>query len=147
MRTKVLLLALTLTVVTACKKDMYTTSPQLNFESVNATAIPRSSFLTFKIQVTDKEGDIQDTLWVEQISLNGCTATLISPYDVPGFTATKDLKGEFNITYLYGEIGSGYPIVTGCSLADDTCSFRFWMKDKANHVSDTVSSPTVVLLQ
>ncbi|MGI8951530.1 MAG: hypothetical protein ACR2FN_08090 [Chitinophagaceae bacterium] len=145
MKAKILILTLILTALAACKKDLYTTAPQLKFLSVNADVFPQNSILQFKIQVTDKEGDIQDTFWVQQISINACADTLTQPYQVPDFAATKDLKGEFDITYAYGDV-QGYPFITGCSLKNDSCYFRFWLKDKANHISDTISSSPIVLL-
>lgn len=148
MNVKLLIVALILTGITACKKSQYTTSPQLTFKSVNATTISRGQLLSFKIDVTDKEGDIQDTIWIQKISYT-CPdqGSYLSPQAVPKFTPIRDLKGEFDITYLYGGINQGYPTVSGCSQKNDSCYFRFWLKDKAQNVSDTISSPTILLLK
>src|SRR5690349_23477997 len=52
----------------SCSKDKYTTKPQLELQSVNGDIFPSQSTLNFKFNVTDKEGDIQDTLWVQKVS-------------------------------------------------------------------------------
>ncbi len=100
-----------------------------------------------QIQVTDKEGDIQDTVWVQEVSLSGCNpdASFTQPYQMPSFTPSKDLKATINVNYSYGSTSGAYPLLPGCNMKNDSCYFRFWLKDVAGHVSDTVSSPTIVL--
>lgn len=148
MKAKLFILGLITIALAACSKDQYSTKPQLTFKSVNGTYYTTGQFLNFVINFTDKEGDIQDTLWVEKISYTcGPSATITAPYQVPNFTATKNLKGEFDISYIYGVAGANYPYISRCSQLNDSCYFRFWLKDKANHISDTVSSPPIVLLK
>ena len=138
-------------VLAACSKDKYTTKPQLEFKSVNGTDIVSKSVLNFKFIVTDKEGDIQNTLWVQKVSiLNICNDTTAWPgaYQVPDFSSKKNLKVEMDVNYCYNcGNDSPYPIIGGCPQRDDSCYFKFWLKDKAGNVSDTVTSPTIVLIK
>jgi hypothetical protein len=135
--------------IASCSKDKYTTKPQLEFKSVNGEDFPSQSTLNFKFNVTDKEGDIQDTLWVQKISLLSIcsSASWIGAYQVPDFTSKKNLKVEMDINYCYKCGNSSYPIIDGCEQRDDSCYFKFWLKDKAGNVSDTVTSPAIVLLK
>ena len=57
-----------------CSKDKYTTKPKLELNSVNGSEFPNQSLLSFKFTVTDKEGDIQDTMWIQKISYS-CSDT------------------------------------------------------------------------
>ena len=134
--------------MTACSKDKYTTNPKLELKSLNGDAFPRGSDLNFKFTVTDKEGDIQDTMWVQKISYS-CSdiGNFLSYYQVPDFSSNKNLKVELDINYTYGSLNSSYPIISGCEQRDDSCYFKFWLKDKAGNVSDTVTSPTIKLLK
>ena len=126
----------------ACSKDTYNTTPNLTFKSVNGTIFPQGSQLQFKFDVTDKEGDIQDTMWLEKISYTcGEDGHILSPNTVPNFSARKDLKADIEIDVTYGVD------LSGCPNRDDSCYFRFWIKDKGGHVSDTVQSPTIKLLK
>jgi hypothetical protein len=53
-----------------CKKSAtYDTKPQINFKNINSTSLKTGDLLLFEINFTDKEGDIQDTLWVQKISI------------------------------------------------------------------------------
>ncbi len=152
MKTKLWIVAVIVTgIVIACSKDLYTTSPQLVFESVNGNRIPSGSYFTFKLQATDKEGDIQDTIWVAKISYDStvCGNDTI-PYQMPSFTPSGDLKAEIDITYAYNFIDNSTPEWVGCTSENgginDSCYFKFWIHDNAFHTSDTVRSPDIVLL-
>lgn len=134
--------------IAACSKDKYATKPHLDLTSLNGNAFPRGSDLNFKFNVTDKEGDIQDTMWVQKISFS-CSdvGSFLFPYKVPDFTGTKNLKVELDVNYSYGNLSGTYPIISGCEQRDDSCYFKFWLKDNAGNVSDTVTSATIKLLK
>ena len=130
-----------------CSKDTYNTKPTLKFESVNGGVFAQPSVISFTLQCTDKEGDLVDTIWVQRISKVAACNTLsrIDSFQIPDFNPPKHVKADFNFTYNYGTIFP--PNLGACSLNDDTSYFRFWLHDKAQHVSDTVQSPDIVLLK
>ena len=136
----------------ACSKDKYTTKPQLELKSVNGSGFITGSNINFKFIVTDKEGDIQDSIWIQKISLV-CTGdsnlTQPTPYLLPSITTSKNLKIELDVNYTYGSNNAGgYVPIDRCSpQRDDSLYFRFWLRDNAGHVSDTVTSPTITLLK
>ncbi len=141
MKAKILIVAVSVMMMIACSKDKYETKPKLTFTKVNGESFYQGSNLQFSFEVTDKEGDIQDTMWLEKISYTcGADGYILSGNQVPDFTSRKDLLAEINIDLIYGsDFG-------GCTGRTDSCYFRFWIKDKAGHVSDTVESPTIKLL-
>lgn len=150
MRTKILIL-LTITVFfITCKKDSFNTKPQITFNNVNSTVFSQGQILTFQLDFTDKEGDIQDTLWVEKISRT-CPkevgVQIINKNKVPDFTPTSNLKGKLEISFIYNGNAPGITSIIGCSNKNDTAYFRFWLKDKAQNRSDTISSPDIILLK
>ncbi|MEP6684072.1 MAG: hypothetical protein ABJA35_12465 [Parafilimonas sp.] len=131
-----------------CSKDSYNTTPTLKFEGVNATVFPRNSVVTFKLQCTDKEGDVVDTIWIQRVSkVVPCQLSVIyfDSLRIPDFNPPKNVKADFNFTFNYP--GPPPPSLAGCSEQDDTVYFKFWMHDKAQHISDTVQSPDIVLLK
>ena len=130
-----------------CTKDSYNTSPTLKFENVNASVFPQPSVVIFNLQCTDKEGDVVDTIWIQRISkVSACTSlSRIDSFVIPEFDPPKNVKADFEFKYNYGSIQP--PNLGACSLADDTSYFRFWMHDKAHHISDTVQSPDLVFLK
>jgi hypothetical protein len=147
---KVKLLIIALIIVTGfitCTKSSYNTTPTLKFIGVNSTVFPRPSVISFELQCTDKEGDVVDTIWIQKISkVSACEINnFIDSFAIPNFQPPKNVKAEFDFTYNYASVTP--PNLQGCSEQDDTCYFRFWMHDKAQHISDTAQSPDVVLLK
>lgn len=84
MRTKLLILLTITCFFYGCKKDEFNTKPTLAFGEVNSRELRQGNLLIFSLNFTDKEGDIQDTLWVQKISKT-CPTTpgvqFISPKD------------------------------------------------------------------
>ena len=148
MKIKLLLAALMMLGCIQCSKDSFNTTPSLKFVSVNGTVFPRMSTITFKLECTDKEGDISDTIWIQRISRVANCSTEVALFDsflIPDFAAPHNVKAQFDFTFNYASPFP--PNLLGCSQADDTSYFRFWMHDKAKHISDTAQSPDIVLLQ
>jgi len=147
MKTKILILLAIPVMFYACKKDTYTTKPQISIKTINRTTLSSGDVLLFDIEFTDAEGDIQDTLWVQKISKTCPSNTFLSANKVPDFTATSNLKGLLEIGYSYNTSNQTYQTIQGCGTKNDTTFFKFWLKDKANNRSDTISSENIVLLK
>ena len=58
---------------------------------------------------------------------------------LPVFPATKNQKGTINVSLNYNDIAPQ------CAPQNDTTVFRFVLKDDTGHVSDTASSPTIII--
>lgn len=146
MSTKILVTILALGVLAGCTKDKYQSKPTLTYKKVNTTFLRNGETLTFTLGVTDAEGDLQDSLWVQE-TVKGCNgAGFISKYRMPRFTGTKNLEGEIQICYSYG-LNLGCPAITHsiCTSRNDTATFKFWIQDDAKNKSDTVSSEQIVI--
>jgi len=150
MKTKLLILLAIPAMFYGCKKDTYTTKPQITIKSMSSNTLSQGNLLTFQISFTDLEGDVQDTLWVQKVSRTCPTspgAQFTSKNKVPDFTPTSNLKGILEIGYAYNANVPGYSTITGCGLKNDTCYFRFCLKDKAKNVSDTINSDNIILIK
>lgn len=131
-----------------CGKDSFETRPTLKYKSANGTIIPKDGLLKLTLTLTDKEGDIQDSIYIEKVTKNCALGNFKSwtslPTDVP---LTSMFSGDLIITYANGSGIRGYEqlsIAPKCSQ-NDTCYFRFMVKDKANNKSDTIQSEVIVL--
>jgi hypothetical protein len=150
MKTKLLILFAIAGLFYACRKDTYTSKPQISIKSINHTTLTQGDILLFQIEFTDAEGDIQDTLWVQKFSRTcpntpGTQFTTRNP--VPNFTPTSNLKGILEIGYAYNANIAGYNAISGCGTKNDTAYFKFWLKDKAKNISDTITTENIVLLK
>lgn len=137
---------LALGILAGCSKTKYATKPQLKYKKVNTNFLNRNEQLRFTLEVTDAEGDIQDSIWVQEIVKDCSSSGFISKYKMPDFSGTKDLKGDIEICYGYG-INLGCPLIThsNCVSRNDSTVFRFWIQDNAKNVSDTITSEDIVI--
>jgi hypothetical protein len=133
----------------ACNKDKYNTKPQITFKSVNETTIAKNKDLRFKLSVTDKEGDLTDSLFIYKISRNCNKDTVRFFNKMPTFPTNTNLEIPVEVNFTYGLQGN-YPAITissSCGNRNDSCSFKFIIKDKAGNKSDSVVSPEIVILK
>jgi hypothetical protein len=148
MKAKLLLLSLICISIIACNKDEFTTKPQLTFKSVNTQRLVRGTNITFSLGFTDKEGDIEDTIYMIKRTRNCTNSNITARYKVPEFNAGKNASGDFELTLGYN-FGNGIPEIQApqCPGRNDSSFFLFVLKDKAGNRSDTVSSPEVVIIR
>src|SRR5438270_5163604 len=97
MRTKILVAFIAFCFLNSYSKDKYTTRPQLKYKSVNTKVLNRNQTLTFTLQVTDAEGDLQDSMWVQEIPRNCPDAGFISKYKMPEIISVKNFEGEIDV--------------------------------------------------
>jgi hypothetical protein len=152
MKIKILIVGLTILYLTACKKDKFTTKPQLTFKSVNTEVLYPNQLIEFTIHYTDREGDIQNTMfYIQKVNLN-CSLAGSSFVDSMQFTPANvpkqnNAEGDIIVRYLYG-VQLGYATLNGPRCAwNDTCYFRFALRDAAKNSSDTITSPQIVIIK
>jgi len=140
--------------VLACSKGKLTTTPKLELKSTNTKIVPINGVLRVEIKVRDKEGDVSDTFYVRKIRLNKrVVATLRDSfyYKVPE-VPSKTYNSEFQIDLDYqtiisainppNQIGSNPP-----QKEPDTLMLKFALKDKGNHISDTLVIPQIIVIR
>jgi hypothetical protein len=150
MKTKILIVFAIAAMFYGCTKNTYTSKPQLSIRSISSDVLSPGSLLLFQIEFTDKEGDIQDTLYVQKFSKvcpSEPNVQFFSKNRVPDFTPTSDLKGVLEIGYGYNANIPGYESMRSCANKTDTAYFKFWLKDKANNISDTITTQNIILLK
>lgn len=134
--------------VLACDKDEFTTEPKLEFLQADSYDVSQGDYLTFRLKIKDKEGDISDSIWIKA-STRKCPNTVFTlPYPVPEVPQKANLDGEINIRFIVGVTDPSAPIwpFNLCNGVDTT-NFEFWMKDKAGNRSDTIKADKPVLIR
>ena len=134
---------LLLIVISGCKKDKFSTRPDIKFKSVNTTQLRTGQALQFVISFTDAEGDISDTIFVQKMEPHCALSNFSQLYALPSVPATKNLEGDLIVTFGYNN--PPYVQIGPRCTQNDTAVFRFALKDKANNVSDTISSPPIII--
>ncbi len=133
----------------SCNKDNFNTTPTLKLKSINGNVIPVKSDFIVQFEFTDKEGDIDDSLYVirQRLNIRGAMTASPSRYTVPEFP--HQTKGEIKVQLDYTlQLTSGFTeIGTAPNYEPDTMMYRFVLKDKANHFSDTVVVGPIFVLR
>lgn len=148
-----LFFVLALFLLIACRKNKFTTKPQLRIRSVSTNVVPVNGSITFTIEFTDKEGDVKDTLFVKKVRLNKKVTPTIRDsffYVIPSYPDTK--KGDFIVDLNYISIESAItpPIIPGSNpqqRESDTLLVKFLARDRAGNKSDTVTSGRVIVIR
>ena len=128
-----------------CKKDKFTAKPQLEYKSVNKTVLNRFDIVTFKFEFTDLDGDL-DTVFVKKITDNCEPGNFDTKYALPYFPSTKKQKAELLISYSYGFVDGYETLGDPVCGHNDTCIFKFVLRDKKGNFSDTAVSDKIVVL-
>jgi len=142
--------------IVSCSKDKFSSKPTLKFKEMSGNYLPIGDYaIRFTLEYTDADGDIAGQPFsIKKLSSsaspdNPCSngnepyytdSTKYSiPADVP---ATTNQKGEIVVT-----ITSLLAYPQKCDDFDSTeeATFKFWFKDKAGNVSDTVTAPPVTI--
>jgi hypothetical protein len=119
---------------------------------MNGNVIPVGAALQVDFEFTDKEGDVSDTLFVKKIRLNKQKVPTIRDSfglavpDFPNHTQGQIQVLMDNAFYLASAANPPKDPVTGKNQPD-TLILKFTLKDKANHVSDTVTSSQIIVLR
>jgi hypothetical protein len=151
---KLLLAGFVLLVVMACNKDKYQTKPQISIKSTSTDVVPANSGLTIVLSYTDKEGDISDSLYIKKVRLNKTVVPTLRDslkYKIPDFPDYS--KGEITLALDYqNNLVSAInpPPIVGSNPSKpqpDTLLFKFWIRDKAGHVSDTVTTDPITIIR
>jgi hypothetical protein len=149
----VILVAAGVFLCVACGKNKFTTIPQLKIKSISTDVVPLNGTITFKIQFTDKEGDVKDTLFIKKVRLNKKVVATIRDlitYVPPSFPDSK--KGEFIVDLGYQNILSAItpPTIPGTvppQKESDTLLVKFVVRDSQGNKSDTVTSSQVIVIR
>lgn len=144
------LLALTIVafLLTNCKKDKFTTEPQVTVKSINPKTVNNGDILTLEAKFTDDQGDIDSVLVVYKW-YDGDTPTLLDTirygYDELG-VPSKTREADLEVTFEYN-VDNRPDIITlsGVSMYDTTATFGLILKDKAAHVSNYSESDKIRL--
>jgi hypothetical protein len=153
MKTSVTLAAIIVLAILGCGKDKFETVPSLSVKSVSTDVVPLNGSLKVTLEFTDKEGDVHDSIWVKKQRINlRTTATLRDSlvYKIPSYP--EKTRGEFEITLDFQSILSAInpPNIPGSNpprKEPDTLNVKFAVRDKAGHISDSVSIGQIVVLR
>lgn len=133
----------------ACSKDKFESKPTIEIKSIGPNPVSLNVPLTIELEYTDKEGDIQDSIFVRKVRINQrkVARTLRDSFylPLPG-DAPKKTKGTIKLTLDYqGYVISAEDPGNSPNAAPDSLIFRFILQDKAKNRSDSIESELIVV--
>lgn len=148
MKFGVLLAVLFSVAVLSCKKNKFTTAPQVNVKSISPGTVFQGDIIDLKAKFTDDEGDV-DSIYIVYKWYNNTTVTRndtfrynTSALNLPANTRQGDILVEFS----YGRLISGYSQLPSSPVARDTTStLGLVLIDKAGHRSGYSESDKIRL--
>lgn len=148
MKSRILFLipVLLLFIFVACKKDKFTTAPQVKIKSITPDVVVKGNFISLTASFTDDEGDIQDSVLIVFKRYNG-TTTLSKDtirISVQKFNIPNTRSGEITVLSSYGEITAGALFINTESV-DREASFGIILRDKAGNRSNYAESKKITL--
>ena len=135
----------------ACSKDKFKTVPQVNVTSFGPSEVVKGQIITWKADVTDKEGDVQDSVIFYRKIFNATTDVLLSTdSSVRGTLASfgipsKTQEFELQLQLSYGEQIDGYQLQNNGDGVDRKISIGVYVKDKAGNRSEFAESGKILL--
>lgn len=143
----VILFASVLFFCTACKKDKFTTAPQIKYKSLSHNLVdlsPTSAVPVFTLHITDAEGDLgingNDVAWVYMKNLLTNTFDSV-PFPDLQRAAKKNFEADIDVTIDKVLRCRSLP---GNPLHTDTLFFEFYVKDFAKNKSNVITTPEPV---
>lgn len=150
---KIFALSFILIAFIGCNKDKFQTKPQITIKSMNGTVFPFNTDLRVTLEITDKEGDVDDTLYVSRQRLNIRGAQSIAPaaYLIPDFPNNNTAEFDLTLPYATAFVAGFQPIrIPGSNpiqFERDTMRLKFLVIDKAGNKSDSVQSETIYIMR
>lgn len=146
---QLIFVSIILLVFVACGKDKFETKPSLKVESLSSEFVSTNQDLNVTLSFTDKEGDVDDSLYVIRSRTNkrGTITTKPIGFQIPEFPNQQ--SGEISLNLLYARFLALNisPINNSSSPTGkepDTLVLKFVLRDKAKNVSDTAIANVIV---
>lgn len=134
------------TTLLACSKDKFKTEPQVDIKSFGPSEVHKGELFTLRAEVTDKEGDVQDSVLLVRKRYNGATALPADTlrYSIREFNSPVKSKVEISAVFSYGELRDNY-IFENLETKDTDITMGILVTDKAGHRSNYAESGKIVL--
>ena len=137
---------LVLTVLTACKKNNFNTEPTLTLKSVSDKVVPSNGGLNIVFELTDKEGDISDTLFIKKIRTN--LRPVAPSQDLGRDSLTYPIPEVVNTRKVLLQLDLNYSQLISTSRNEpDSLTIQFWIQDKAKNKSNVFELKEVVVIK
>ena len=133
-------------VLFACSKDKFKTEPQVEIKSFGPDEVHKGELFTLRVEVTDKEGDVQDSVLLVRKRYNAGVALPADTlrYTIKDFHAPIKTRIEISAEFSYGELRDNY-IFQNPEVKDTEVSIGIIVRDRAGNRSNYAESHKILL--
>lgn len=124
-----------------CGKNKAGDKPLLNLDNVNTRDVPRNSYLRFSF--TFSSAVVADSIYVVKIVPECPDTEFSSWFKVPSYPTVDE--GSMEVTFVNGFSDTYVDLRSPLCGEEDSAVFKFVLKDINGKVSDTVTSPVIVI--
>ena len=146
---KIFIASIICTALAACSKDKFDTVPTVRIDSITPTEVRNGGFIQVLATVTDKEGDLQDSVIVVRKTYNGDTVVetdSTAKVSLRGLGSPVKDKIELRVVISYGQLQPEFAIYQHLeSDFDRDYTVGLVVKDNAGHRSEYAESKRIVL--
>ncbi|MBU6158770.1 MAG: hypothetical protein KGP35_07045 [Bacteroidetes bacterium] len=155
MKAKLLLLLIACCVSFSCKKDKFESKPALVLKDIKtyllSSGINQGSAVEIEMEVNDKEGDVNDSIYIQKIDAASIPCpdnSILSNlnYKIPSYPSGDTRSVIFRLKFATFQ-ASGYGLISGpqCSPRKDTSLFKIWVSDRKGNTSDTLVTRAIAI--
>jgi hypothetical protein len=140
-------------IVVACNKDKFLTKPTIKIKSLNTEFVPLNGSLIITLECTDKEGDVQDSVIIIKRRLNKKVVPTLRDtlrYKFPVFPNSPRTEVIATLDYQTILSASSPPFIPGSNPPQrelDTLILKLAVRDKAGHISDTITTKQIIVFR
>lgn len=143
MRNSLIISIALLFLVAGCKKPKSGDKPVLKLDDVN-THIPRNGLVRFSFSfISDNKAD---SIYLDKIVPRCADSELQVTLKVPAYPKAIN-DGHIDITLANGQVQGYSDMGSPVCGENDTATFKFVLKDVKGNVSDTITSPQIIIFQ
>ena len=145
---KLLALFLVAGVLAACSKDKFKTVPQVDIKSISPDEAVNGSIIELLADVTDQEGDLQDSVIVVRKRFNGNTQLSVDStrLSLKALGVPNKQQIELRVTVSYGRLYPEYALFQDLERTfDRQFSIGLVVMDNAGNRSEYVESEKILL--
>lgn len=146
---RILIVSVLAIALAACNKDNFKTVPTVKIESIGPSEVTNGDIIQLLATVTDKEGDLQDSVIVVRKKFNGSTLLTVDSsarVSLKGLGSPVKDKIELRISISYGKLLPEYALFQDLERDfDRNFSVGLIVRDNAGNRSEYVESKQIVL--
>ncbi len=146
---KILTVAAICLIVFSCKKNDNKGKLGLILKDVNSTTFKNNEVVIFNFEINHPVTEtVNDSLFIRRKFITCEYSNSLTAELVPQYTSTANIAANYELQFLLGS--GGYqnictPSATNTNERTDSLYYTFWIKDKNGVLSDSVTSPKIIL--